>query len=115
MGPKTRKSFDSKRLDYVGSSRDLILSELPTLRSVLRLGQLIMEREESKLDENLGHLPISIQDMGKEVCARILTQYAKANVKFVPPVILDEKSIIQKVFVARNDVGNILRKQKGCA
>ena len=97
MGPKTRKSSGSKMSEYLGPSKDLLVSDLPTLRSVLCLGQLIMERQ--------GVEQMTVNDMTKEVYSRVVDQYYKANDKFVPP--------LKKVVTAWNNVSTILRKQKG--
>ena len=105
MGPKTRKSSGSKMSEYLGPSKDLLVSDLPTLRSVLCLGQLIMERQ--------GVEQMTVNDMAKEVYNRVVAQYYKANAKFVPPVILDDNWGVKKVVTAWNNVNTILRKQKG--
>ena len=105
MGPKTRKSSGSKMSEYLGPSKDLLVSDLPTLRSVLCLGQLIMERQ--------GVEQMTVNDMAKEVYNRVVAQYYKANAKFVPPVILDANWGVMKVVTAWNNVSTILRKQKG--
>ena len=66
MGPKTRKTAGSKLSDYLGPSKDLLVSDLPTLRSVLCLGQLIMERQ--------GGEQMTVNDMAKEVYSRVVAQ-----------------------------------------
>ena len=94
--------------DYLGPSKDLMVSELPTLRSVLCLGLFIMEEE--GLARHTGNK--TVLDMGKEVYQRVKDQYTKANAKFVPPVILDETAGVKRVVTAWNNINSIVRKQK---
>ena len=107
MPPQTRKGSASKMAEYLGPSKDLLVSELPTLRNILCLGQLIMEEHSEDKTQ------MSVREMAKEVYSRVAAQYLRANAKFVPPVVYDENKVIEKVIKAWSDVSNILRKQKG--
>ena len=91
--------------DYLGPSKDLLVLDLPTLRSALCLGQLIIERQ--------GVEQMTVNDMAMEVYSMLAAQYYKANAKFVPPVILEDNWGVKKVATAWNNVITILRKQKG--
>ena len=94
--------------DYLGPSKDLMVSELPTLRSVLCLGLQIME--EDGFGRHTGEK--TVYEMGKDVYKRVVAQYIRASAKFVPPVILDEIAGTKKVVTAWNNISSIVRKQK---
>ena len=111
MGPKTRQTCSTRMSDYLGPSKDLLLSELPTLRNVLCLGQLIMEENNKSKHSS----DMSVWEMGTEVYWRVLFQHMKANVQFKPPVIMDVLCGTKKVVTAWNDVNDIVRKQKGAS
>ena len=97
MPPKTRKGKTTQMADYLGPSKDLLSSELPTLRSALCLGLKIME--EDGLARHTGG-DKTVHDMAKEVYHKVVDQYLKANVKFAPPVILDEAFGIKRVMTS---------------
>ena len=67
------------------------MSEHPTLRDVLRFGILLREKSEDDPRN------FTVKDMVKEVCSAVKIQWQKANALFVPPVIISDKSIIDKI------------------
>ena len=107
MPPKTRKGKTTLMAEYLGPSKDLLASELPTLRSVLCLGLKIME--EDGLARHTGG-DKTVHDMSKEVYHKVVAQFMKANVKFAPPVILEEAAGVKRVMTSWNNVSSIVRK-----
>ena len=70
-GVKTRHTSGSKLGEYLGAGRDLLNSELPTLRDVLRLGIKYQEDKVCTEDTERNLYPVKhlIKDMAKEVNA----------------------------------------------
>ena len=67
IGVKTRHASGSKLREYLGTGRDFLNSELPTLRDVLRLG---IKYQEDKVcteekERNLYTVKEPIRDMAK--------------------------------------------------
>ena len=104
---KTRQSHHDHRVEYLGTSKELAEDDLPTIRSCLRYGMLLREQNQDSGDE------IAVDDMAKGIYARVAALYFKANAKFVPPLIFNEKVSIQKLIRYWNDVTIIIRRQKG--
>ena len=104
---KTRQSHHDKRVEYLGSSRELAEDDLPTIRSCIRYGMHLREQYMDMEEE------LSVDDMAKAIYAKVAALFFKANAKLVPPVIYNEKVAVQKLIRYWNDVTTILRKQKG--
>ena len=90
-GVKTRHASGPKLGEYLGAGRDLLNSELPTIRDVLRLGIKYQEDKvyTEKKERNLYPVKGLIRDMAKGVNA----MWMKANAEFVPPVIITSKGL----------------------
>ena len=76
---RTRHTSSNYLKSYIGPSRDLLPSELQTLRACFRLALLIRDSEEYK-----GQL--STEEIMKQVAIAIIGQYQKANDEFREPV-----------------------------
>ena len=79
---RTRHSSSTAIMAYLGTSRELLLAELPTLRAVLRLALFLRENEDQYLSQ------ISIEAVMKKVAVQVVAQYKRANYEFEPPVIM---------------------------
>ena len=79
---RTRHSSSTAIMAYLGTSRELLLSELPTLQAVLRLALFLRENEDQYLSQ------ISIEAIMKKVAVQVVAQYKRANYEFEPPVIM---------------------------
>ena len=89
--PKTRHASGSKMSDLLGPGKEFTLSELPTLREVLRYGiWLRLENTEDQRNYNK-------KEMAKDIVNKVLEQWARANNQFKNPVILSEKTLCDKV------------------
>ena len=82
---RTRHKSENNLTRLVGTGKDLIISELPTLRSAIQLGILLKEEKFQALENIFG-----------EVAKRIIEQWGKANAKLKQPVILHERSVKKK-------------------
>ena len=96
MGPKPETVLSlpasgSKMSDLLGPGKEFTLSELPTLREVLRYG--IWLRLENTEDQRNS----TNKKMAKDIVKKVLEQWARANNQFKNPVILSEKTLCDKV------------------
>lgn len=94
---KTRHNSGNQKLrEYVGNGKEVDRSEVPTLRAVIQQGLLIKEKWILQSD-HLSKNEISLNDIAKKLAPVILGQWFKSNAKFVPPVVLEEHSLVNKV------------------
>lgn len=92
----TRKGSGSQQMkDFVGKGKDLDKKEVPSLRAVLQQGILL--KETLILEDGLTKLEIGARDLAKELAPLIVAQWSKSNIKFTPPVIISEDSLVRKV------------------
>ena len=86
---------NSKLKELYGPSKSFMTTEVPTARAVLQCGFLLMD--EVSLNQNsCKRADIKLQVI-KELATLITNQWHKSNCKFIPPVIITEASLIQKV------------------
>ena len=102
--PRTRKKTGTKFSDFLGTGRDFLVSELPTLRDVLRYVVLLREQHE----ENARN--ITVREVAREVVPVLINQWVKANALFKPPVIVSDKTIIDKIVEAWSFVSDVVSK-----
>ena len=98
---KTRHSYGKSQLsDYLGGSRALILSELPTLRCILRQGLLFQERKilsEYKSSNSIMQTLITVKELSSKMAETVISQWLRANVEFSPPVVITAKQLEVKL------------------
>ena len=78
---RTRKTSSSHLSTLVGKGRELLVSELPTVRDVLKYG--IHLREQSEADRR--NYPVD--QLVADIYPGLILQWSKANALFKPPVI----------------------------
>ena len=88
---KTRAKSTSHLSNLVGTRRELLVSELPTVRDILRYG--IYLRDQSKDDRR--NYPVD-QLVG-DIFPGLIGQWSKANALFKPPVINEKVTIMSKL------------------
>ena len=106
---KTRSATKTKLSQFVGPGKDFLISEVPTWRSVIQKGIQLRNKkwQEDGVSKNL----YSVNDMCRELSELIHLQWKKANAKFVPPIIIDEKHLARRIKTKWTKVNNIsLRK-----
>ena len=112
---KTRHQSGNQKLrEYVGNGKELDISEVPTLRAVIQKGLLIKENLLMESD-NLRRHDISLSEVANKVAPVIIGQWLKSNAKFVPPVVLEEHSIVNKVKRLWQRVENVAMGRGGKA
>ena len=89
--PKTSLASGTKMSDLLGPGKEFTLTELPTLREVLRYG--IWLRQDTDEDQR----NYNNKGMAKDIVGKVLEQWARANNQFKNPVILSEKTLCNKV------------------
>ena len=95
--PKTRnQSGNQKMREFVGKGKEFDKSEVPTIRAVIQQGLLIKENW-IMAEEQLHRNEVSPQEIASSLAPLILAQWQKSNAKFIPPVTITEKSLLQKV------------------
>jgi hypothetical protein len=94
-GTRTRHQSGSRLAEYVGPGKELIPSEVPTLRAVICQGILI--KEKLFLEQGTAKTDIHLKDIVAQLVPLIADQWRKSNAKFRPPVIIQERSIGAKV------------------
>ena len=79
--------------EFIGTRKELLLTELPTYRDILRYTVLLREQS----NKNSIFL---IRDMAKQVANRVITNWQKANANFKAPIINSDKTIVEKIIKA---------------
>ena len=82
--------------EFVGKGKEFDKSEVPTIRAVIQQGLLIKENW-IMAEEQLHRNEVSPQEIASSLAPLILAQWQKSNAKFIPPVTITEKSLLQKV------------------
>jgi len=85
----------------VGTGRELLTSELPTARDLLRYGLLL--RELSDKDKK----NYTKKELSKDIMTALLAQWTKANSKFKYPVIIHEVTIQERLTDLWNKASDI--------
>ena len=94
-GKKTRKQTVSKLGELVGPGKELVPSDVPTLRAALQKGILIKERK--LIEEESDLKDVHVGDICRELAPSILSQWLKSNPKFSPPVVVQEASLARRL------------------
>lgn len=88
---KTRGQLSSHLSLLIGTGKELPVSELPTVRDILRFGLLLREQN-SKDRRNY-----SDKELISDIIPHLLQQWARANALFKPPVINKHRTIELKL------------------
>ena len=97
MGPKTRHESGSSLTDLVGPGAPMLMTELPTLRDVLRHG--IYLQEKCLLEEDVDRRNFPVAKMAEELGEEVMARWSRANAQFCPPVTITNKSLHRKIQV----------------
>uniref|UniRef100_UPI00358F4F97 uncharacterized protein n=1 Tax=Myxine glutinosa TaxID=7769 RepID=UPI00358F4F97 len=88
---RTRMKSSSHLSNLVGTGQELLVSELPTVRDILRYG--IYLREQSEDDRR--NYPVD--QLVSDIYPGLICQWSKANALFKPPVINEKVTIMSKL------------------
>ena len=91
MSTRTRKKSSCRLSLYLGVGNELISSELPTVRDILRYG--LLQRELSEKDKR----NLLVDELVTMMSSVLITQWEKANPMFMFPVLNHEKTITKKL------------------
>ena len=95
MSVKTRQVSACPLADYLGPGKELLGTELPTLRSALQHA-LYLQDQKMRLEEiHKKNYPVS--QLMKDVSSDVITTYQRANNQFQPPVIINQRSLERKL------------------
>ena len=94
--PVTRASAseEEKLIELVGTGKEFLPSEVPTLRDVIRKAIQIQQMNACK---GIHKSKITISDIARELTKLILNQWQKSNDDFQPPVTKDARSISRSI------------------
>ena len=113
MAAKTRQRASTHLSLYVGTGRELLNTELPTLRDLLRYGVLL--RETSEKDKR----NYSKEELVSDMLAALLAQWLKASHRLKFPVLVHHetiriklKDLWEKALKLAKGVGKIQEKQR---
>ena len=88
---RTRLQTFTHMSNLIGTGREFLPSELPTLRDVLRYGLLLREQS----GEDVRNYPVV--SLIKDICPEVLQKWQRANSSFVAPVINSKITILNKI------------------
>ena len=81
MATKTRIKSSCQLSLFLGVGKELVVSELPTARDILRYG--LLQRELSEQDRR----NINVNEIVDKMMSAMVQQWSRANAKFKAPVI----------------------------
>ena len=81
---------DTKMSDFLGPGQELIPSELPTLRALLRYGLQLQEMK--LLVEDTDRRNYGAEEIVSDVMSCLVAQWHQANVQFRPSVTISDRS-----------------------
>lgn len=88
---KTRLATSTHMSNFIGTGREMLPSELPTLRDVLRYGLLLREQS----GENVRNYPAAT--VAKDTYLKVLEKWELANSCFVVPILNSRVTVLKKI------------------
>ena len=83
-----------KLRELIGDAKEFVMSEVPTKRAILQCAIFIRD---NIVSSGVHHSKVKTIDIAKELVKKIMEQWSKANAKFVPPVVVQVKSLQDRV------------------
>ena len=99
---RTRHKSASNLSEFLGTGQEFLVSELPTLRDVLRFGIFLREKRDDQRN-------YSVKDMVKDITPFVFQKWTKANALFRSPVVVSEARARVKIEDAWNLASRIAR------
>ena len=115
---RTRHKTECKLTEYLsksgeGTPKELLSTELPTLRAVLLLGLHLQEQKITM--EEVDKRNYSIKDLSCDLADKVLVLWVKANAMFKSPVIISKKALSERILkdweLAQKVAKNCARKK----
>ena len=88
----------SSLTEYLGTGREMLESELPTLRAALREAVLIREQRSIQTGKDIRS--ISMTEVMDTVGTSVQRLWLKSNSQFMPPLTVEDKSVKKKLMDA---------------
>ena len=108
-GPRTRHNSESSMAAYRGAALNMLPSELPTLRAIMRQGLQFQEDKLARDGGNKCNYPIS--QMSQDLSMAVMELWLKANDEFCPPKVSTLKSLKRSIENEWNRAQDIARKR----
>ena len=93
--PKTRHDSSWAMVDYLGVGKELIPSEVPTLRAAMQLA-LHLQDERWRL-EDIDKKNYPVKELMRDVSNSVLAQWERASFLFKPPITCTSKSMVRRL------------------
>jgi hypothetical protein len=101
---RTRHSSSTRLDEYLGPGTELLRTEVPTLRDILRKELLI--QEEKMLSQGGDRTNYPVRQMIEELAT------VKSNYKFKTPVVSDRKNVLRRLMSAWENINSIALKRE---
>ena len=92
---KTRKVTSTNLFEFIGPGKEFNPSEFPTNRDVLQMAILLKGKR--VYEQNIAKNFYSAKEIGKEVAPLVINLWKRCNAKYIPPVIVKEKTEVEKI------------------
>ena len=92
--PTRSATSNTSLIDLVGTGKEFIPSEAPTLRAVIRKG---IQIQEQNLHNNIARLNYPINSIACDLADVIIAQWKKSNIDFKFPVIKHENTLRRNI------------------
>ena len=92
---KTRHASSSSLSDFLGPGKELVPSQVPTLRAALQLGLYLQGERENQEELDKRNYPLN--ELKKDVTLKVMGQWEKANPLFKPTIISQTRSIEKRL------------------
>lgn len=90
-GKKTRQGILTHMRTFIGSGKPLMVSELPTLRDVLRYGLFLREQKFESIRS------YTVIKLAQDVYPTVIHCWRNVNPLFVPPILNTRSTILKKI------------------
>lgn len=98
---RTRQGTLTHMSNLIGTGQEMLPSELPTLRCLLRYGLLLREQS----CEDVRNYPLS--NMAMDIYPELLKRWGRANCCFVYPIITCRPAILKKICLSLEQAKDI--------
>ena len=106
-------SSDEKLINLVGTGKEFLPSEVPTLRDIIRKD---IEIQQGVIYKGISRNNFSVTNLARELTDLVINQWHKSNANFQPPVTIDTRTIALLIEKKWNILREISRgkAKKGC-
>ena len=102
----TRRSVETQIRDYLGPAAEFTPDELPALRSFLKYGLHLQQRQLAANETN--HCNYPIKEMASDIIGPTIAQWQRANIQFTLPVTVQRYMLERRTLTARPTISDIV-------